>query len=732
MSAATDLESAIQNHNPFDREIVVTGRDVWGPKILDVPSINKDASDAVFQALHQIQKNQRHVIGVTITADRGLGKSHLISRLRHTIQSDFDKTLFVYMSDYEDLDYIKSEFRRTLASSLKQTGTGEVSQWQELATTLYNRVYNQNDQPQQLLERVAAEYSKEPFDFVEEVTDEIIEAKPEIEEENLVKAIVWTLFPNKYSNAAINWLSGKSISASKSRKLDLPEASESDSHSGSFEFTCQLLNLISDYYSLVICFDDLDKTSNNQSGYTTAQVVADLAKDLYNQIQQGVLVTALYENIWKHEVMQLPQSEAIVERIGEYVYSLQYLDGDNIIDLVATHLGNFYQLQGVAPPHQVYPFEKSKLKELGKERPTARRVLQWCKDKWKDFQGDSSNGGPKTDVETIFKDIQASIDQEELLEEEEKIANSLHFGFEILYGKTLEGVHVQQVEPTSSREKYLDLKIKGNDLQGNDVVIGVAVLQASNSNSVAAGLSRLTNYQKYGLTRGCIVRSKKISETAQIAQHNLHILLDEKGGEWVNLKLEEVLPLVAIREVYKSREDYELEEEQIFDFIEQKKLAKENDLLLEILSDPSGEIPEDTQDEDAEFEEDEPPETPEFTDNMERISSSKRVTGRKIVAFFFQENRYEANTWRDFLIQLASILHKQHPQEFDKVLGLAGRTRLYFSCNHGSLRMPIQIPETDLYVEANLSAKSIVRLGYQLIEKFGYSQQALEIEVKNR
>ncbi|WP_071515971.1 hypothetical protein [Geitlerinema sp. PCC 9228] len=719
MSATTDLETAIQNHNPFDRETVVINRDVW-EGILDVPSINQHASDAVFQALEKIRQNQRNVIGITITADRGLGKSHLISRIRRTIQSSFDNTLFIYMSDYEDLDYIKPGFRRNLASSFNKTGTGDVSQWQELATTLYNRVTNKNLHPQELVDRVA-NASGDPLHFVETLTDRITEIQPEIEEENIIKAIIWTLFPLQYSKAAISWLSGKSISASKSRRLDLPEASEADSYSGSFEFTCQLLNLISDYYSLVICFDDLDKTSNNQSGYTTAQVVANLAKDLYNQIKQGVLVTALYENIWKHEVMQLPQSEAIVERIGEYVYPLQYLDGDNIIDLVATHLEKFYKPKGLTPPHQVYPFEESNLRVLGREKPTARRVLQWCQKNWP-----LRINGPG-DEEKIFKYIQASIDQEELLEEEEKIANSLHFGFERLYGKTLEGVHVQQVEPTSSREKYLDFKVQGSDLQGKDVVIGVAVLQASNSNSVAAGLSRLTNYQKYGLTRGCIVRSKKISETAQRAQHNLHILLDKKGGEWVNLKLEEVLPLVAIREVYKSREDYELEEGKIFDFIEESQLVENNPLLLEILSDPSGEIPEDTQNEDEEFEQEES----STTNQTERISSSKQVTGRKIVAYHFQGNRYETNTWKDFLIQLASLLYSKHPEKFEKILDITGRKRLYFSHDPQFLWSSTLIPGTDIYVETHLNASSLVKLGYQLIEQFDYPQEALEIEVES-
>ena len=64
------------------------------------------------------------------------------------------------------------------------------------------------------------------------------------------------------------------------------------------------------------------------------------------------------------------------------------------------------------------------------------------------------------------------------------------------------------------------------------------------------------------------------------------------------LKSEEVKPLLAMQALYNSRDDYDVSEEQIFAYISQERIALDNPLLLEILSDPSGVEPEDAVDED--------------------------------------------------------------------------------------------------------------------------------------
>lgn len=152
---------------------------------------------------------------------------------------------------------------------------------------------------------------------------------------------------------------------------------------------------------------------------------------------------------------------------------------------------------------------------------------------------------------------------------------------------------IEEVEVNSTDQGYIDFRIVGKE-QGKDIKIGVAVVQQSGGQGVQAALKRLVNYKKFNLTRGCLVRSKAISRNAAQAQKYLSKLLStELGGEWALLKNEDIKPLLAISFVYFALKDYELSEEQVFNFIDQNRLAIDNPLIREILSDPSGQAPDD-------------------------------------------------------------------------------------------------------------------------------------------
>ncbi|WP_375472546.1 hypothetical protein [uncultured Nostoc sp.] len=69
------IDDLIKNQNPFAGHIVVRPPQIWGKSFPDVPSINAHASNAVFHAVDQVGKGKRETVGITITAEKGLGKS---------------------------------------------------------------------------------------------------------------------------------------------------------------------------------------------------------------------------------------------------------------------------------------------------------------------------------------------------------------------------------------------------------------------------------------------------------------------------------------------------------------------------------------------------------------------------------------------------------------------------------------------------------------------------------
>jgi hypothetical protein len=149
------------------------------------------------------------------------------------------------------------------------------------------------------------------------------------------------------------------------------------------------------------------------------------------------------------------------------------------------------------------------------------------------------------------------------------------------------------IQPKRKNNNFINFKILGNE-NGKQVKIGVAVVQDSQS-KLNACLKRLNDYHTFDLTRGCLVRSEsKIKQMKKTAAtfSLLEELIKYKGGENVDLIEDQIRPLIAILAIYQKRQNYQLTEEQIFDIISKNNITFDNLLLKEILSDPSGEMPE--------------------------------------------------------------------------------------------------------------------------------------------
>jgi KAP family P-loop domain len=599
MSNDNGLINAIKSHNPFDRPLVVRSQDIWVTGFPDVPSLNAHASDAVFDAIERVRTKQQTVIGITIKAERGLGKSHLISRIRRRLQND-GSALFVYTSEINDLNRIKAEFLRNLANSLKQIGSQGMSQWRELATTIFNEAYNKAFTPDEMVSHFS-EVLKVNSKVVEHWTDRVLGIKHDIENPDIIAAILWTLSSNPSEERyAINWLAGQELPQSRADALGLANSSAQDREAQAFSTVRQILDLISDYKPIVICFDELESILMcNDAGFTASQVTAILAKDLYDKIKRGVFVTAMFPQTWTDQIRALKEAESVTDRIAQRSIELTYLKSEDVIALVSQWLKDFYDQKGVTPPHSVYPFDEGKLRELGKEKPMVRKVLQWCAENW---NIPIIPPPLKHPVESAYKNEIAALESkiQDDIEDNNKLANALRFSFSTLVGQVVENVQIIEIVDVKTRsadQGYINFKIVGED-NGNVVKIGVSVLEGISGRFLQAGLKRLIEYNKFDLTRGCLVRSKNISSGTKAKQYLDQLMSKSLGGEWVLLKNEAIKPLLAINYVMKTRNDYELTEAQIIDFVIQNRIVIDNNLIRQILSDPSGQIPEDAIDED--------------------------------------------------------------------------------------------------------------------------------------
>ena len=164
----------------------------------------------------------------------------------------------------------------------------------------------------------------------------------------------------------------------------------------------------------------------------------------------------------------------------------------------------------------------------------------------------------------------------------------------------MENVQITEIADIKARsidQGYINFKIVGQE-KGNIVKIGIAVLEGVSGMFLQAGLKRLIDYKKFDLTHGCLVRSKNVSSGTKAKQYLDNLLSHNLSGQWVLLKAEDIKPLLAMNSVMKARNDYELTETQIIDFALENRIIIDNNIIREILSDSSGQIPEDTIDED--------------------------------------------------------------------------------------------------------------------------------------
>lgn len=598
----SSIDELIRNHNPFAGHTVVRPQQIWGKSFPDVPSINAHVSNAIFQAVAQVRQGQRQTVGITITGEKGLGKSQIISRIRHGLQPD-GSALFVYMGKYDNLNQIKYQFLQNVASSLRAFGSYQgVMQWQELAAALINEAKNFSYTPQQYISMFPSWLKKYPNQLVDRFTDWVIQIKPEINNPYLVKAILWTL-SSDHAIYATHWLSGLELTDTRSEEMGLPNFQREHKEAEALTTVRQILDILSDYRVPVICFDELDNTDADDNGFTAAQVVASLAKDLYNNLKRGVLLLAMYPDTWRDQVKVLPQAYAVIDRLGGKPIQLNFLNSDDVVVIVSYWLKEFYQEHQQTSPSLLYPFDENKLKEFGKQRPTVRAVLNWCAEHFVVPEDISPTPTPppppQHPVEPAFNNELAGVEEslDNYLEDNDAIGNALRLGFSNLVGETVEEVKIAQVAVIQGKKCYLGFKIIGEE-DGKTLKIGVAIVQQSGGTGVQAILGQLIDYERFDLTRGCLVRSKKISPSANKARESVRTLLNEKGGEWVLLRGEDIKPLLAIQLVLENRESYKLSEAEIIDFIKQKQLAINNPLIREILSDPSGQEPENLMDED--------------------------------------------------------------------------------------------------------------------------------------
>jgi hypothetical protein len=602
-----EINAMLLEHNPFSQPPFVTANNVWGKGFPDVERLNSHASDAVFKALEESRSGKLSTASLLITAQDGTGKSHVISRIRHRLQ-DVGGALFILANKFSDLNQVKPGFQQLLAESLFNIGSQGVTQWQELATAMANEVLKASKaqttqiEAKNLVKRFEDTDDDEKIQkFIQGLTKGFCKLRT-IQDPDIIRAIFWTLSEDEAAYAS-NWLGGKELAQYKANELRLPTQNQS------FDTVLQILNVISEYNSLIICFDEMDIPDFNDAGLRKAQVISNLIKELVENLNRGIILSVMMPGVWKDDIKgHMPP--AVSTKMTTYTppLDLQYLDASTTVDLVTFFLQDYYEARDINPPNSLYPFNENELRTIGSGKPTIREVLKWCRENCKPIADKDDKNTPPDVPETNPVELaflaEMSDDFTNSLASNSLIIDALLFNFSKLIGETIESIIISEVTTAfgkrGGKEPYLSFKIVGQT-GDHPVGIAVSVIQEDNGRFLAAALKKLLTPDKFGLTRGCLVRSPEKPVSRHIKATYLEPLA-EQGGEFVKLYTHEIKPLFALKMVHdKAASDYKVSDDQIQEFVqeygEKYQLGKFNPLLCEILSDPSYQSPKDLVDE---------------------------------------------------------------------------------------------------------------------------------------
>jgi negative regulator of replication initiation len=129
------------------------------------------------------------------------------------------------------------------------------------------------------------------------------------------------------------------------------------------------------------------------------------------------------------------------------------------------------------------------------------------------------------------------------------------------------------------------------------------------------------------------------------------------------------------------------------------------------------------------------PKVTRATENKRHVILSridKDYTGQSIVSLNFDGRRQEVHSWKGTAVALFSLLCDRDRVRFeDAALSIVGRKRPYFTRDKGQLRQPATIPDIDLFFEANLSANSMVKLCYTVLDRMGLPRSIFTFEVES-
>ena len=393
----TSIEEIIKREvNPFDLLNLKPGN-FWGEKqdsALTVESIHQEAIAEIEELLDLVAKDHRSRT-VMLFGDSGSGKSHLLGRLKRTLNP---KAFFAYIGPWAASDHIWRHTLRYTVDSLMQVPEGQQeSQESQLMLwlkslsafterSLIDRVVKDNfweilqSGRQKFIQHLKKTYKKESlynpdifFGVLHDLTD------PE-------------LYP-----LACEWLRGDDLSEESMQALKVKHCI--DTEDAAKTILANFGKIATETQPIVLCFDNLDNIPKLPDGFQDFQPLFNVNTTIHNEYLKNFLVIiSIVTNTWKRNVDRIQQADkaGIHRKVQLKSITLEQAEA-----LWAYRLKPLHTQANLQTPSKIYPLNRQVLEQKypgGRTFP--RHALRLGREEYQSYKLDLVKTHKPTSIDT--------------------------------------------------------------------------------------------------------------------------------------------------------------------------------------------------------------------------------------------------------------------------------------------------------------------------------------------
>jgi hypothetical protein len=346
--------------NPFDSVTFRPGN-FWQCQqdlALNVNSIHQEVLAEIEALLDRVAKDH-HTRTVILCGESGSGKSHLLSRIKRTLNS---KAFFSYIGPWNDNDFIWRHILRYSVDSLINVPDGQ----QESQLLLW-------------LKSLSVFKQRSFINWIQSDRQVFIRSLREAYPSGIYNAneffgVLYDLLNPELRHLAYDWLRGDSLCEYDLKALRVKNAIANED--AAKNVLANFGRISTETQPIVLCFDNLDDVPRLPGGFLDLQALFSVNSTLHNEhLKNFLVIISLVKDTWKRNKTRVQPAD--LARLDAEI-TLKSITLDQAEAIWKFQLAPLHQQVDDKPASSIYPLSRQALEETfpgGKTLPRKTLLL---------------------------------------------------------------------------------------------------------------------------------------------------------------------------------------------------------------------------------------------------------------------------------------------------------------------------------------------------------------------